>query len=88
MRVGDTVTVSGWVTINATVDNTPTSLSFTLPINSGTSVVNYLNGTGVAQGGGVAASLSGYATNFGEFEVLPAVDTSVNYSFHFTYRIV
>jgi hypothetical protein len=88
MRVGDTVTVSGWVTINATADNTPTSLSFSLPINSDTSVVNRLNGTGVEQGGGVAACLSGYATNFGEFEVLPSVDTSVNYSFHFTYRIV
>jgi hypothetical protein len=88
MRVGDTVTVSGWVTINATADNTPTSLSFSLPINSDTSVVNRLNGTGVQQGGGVAACLSGYGTNFGEFEVLPSVDTSVNYSFHFTYRIV
>jgi hypothetical protein len=88
MRVGDTVTVSGWVTINATVDNTATSLSFSLPINSDTSVVNRLNGTGVEQGGGVAACLSGYGTNFGEFEVLPSVDTSVNYSFHFTYRIV
>jgi hypothetical protein len=88
MRVGDTVTVSGWVTINATVDNTATSLSFSLPINSDTSVVNRLNGTGVQQGGGVAACLSGYGTNFGEFEVFPSVDTAVNYSFHFTYRIV
>jgi hypothetical protein len=88
MRVGDTVTVSGWVTINATVDNTATSLSFSLPINSDTSVVNRLNGTGVQQGGGVAACLSGYGTNFGEFEVFPSVDTSVNYSFHFTYRII
>jgi hypothetical protein len=88
MRVGDTVTVSGWVTINATADNTPTSLSFSLPINSDTSVVNRLNGTGVAQGGGAAACLSGYGTNFGEFEVLPSVDTAINYSFHFTYRIV
>ncbi len=88
MRVGDTVTVSGWVTIDAVTDNTATSLSFTLPINSDTSVVNRLNGTGVQQGGGAAASLSGYATNFGEFEVIPLVDTAVNYSFHFTYRIV
>jgi hypothetical protein len=88
MRVGDTVTVSGWVTINATADNTPTSLSFSLPINSNTSSVNYLNGTGVAQGGGAAACLSGYGSNFGEFEVLPSVDTAINYSFHFTYRIV
>jgi hypothetical protein len=88
MRVGDTVTVSGWVTINATADNTPTSLSFSLPISSNTSSVNYLNGTGVAQGGGAAACLSGYGSNFGEFEVLPSVDTAVNYSFHFTYRIV
>ena len=88
MRVGDTVTVSGWVTINATADNTPTSLSFSLPINSNTSSVNYLNGTGVAQGGGAAACLSGYGSNFGEFEVLPSVDTAINYSFHFTYRII
>ena len=88
LRVGSTVTVSGWVTINATVDNTPTSLSFSLPINSDTSVVNRLNGTGVQQGGGAAAALYGYGTNFGEFAVSPLVDTSVNYSFHFTYRIV
>ena len=88
MRVGSTVTVSGWVTINATVDNTATSLSFSLPINSDTSVVNRLNGTGVQQGGGAAAALYGYGTNFGEFAVSPLVDTSVNYSFHFTYRIV
>lgn len=88
MRVGDTVTVSGWVTIDAVSDNTPTSLSFSLPINSNTSTVNYLNGTGVAQGGGPAASISGYGSNTGEFEVVPAVATAVNYSFHYTYRIV
>jgi hypothetical protein len=88
MRVGDTVTVSGWVTIDPTTDNTPTSLSFTLPINSTTSSVNYLNGTGVTQGGGPAASISGYGANTGEFEVIPSLATAVNYSFHFTYRIV
>jgi hypothetical protein len=88
MRVGDTVTVSGWVTIDAVADNTPTSLSFSLPINSNTTSVNYLNGTGVQQGGGAAASLSGYGANYGEFEVSPLVDTAVNYSFHFTYRII
>jgi hypothetical protein len=88
MRVGDTVTVSGWVTIDPTVDNTATSLSFSLPINSNTSSVNYLNGTGVTQGGGSAASLSGYGANYGEFEVVPSLATAVNYSFHFTYRIV
>jgi hypothetical protein len=88
MRVGDTVTVSGWVTINATVDNTSTTLSFSLPINSNTTSVNYLNGTGVAQGGGAAACLSGYGSNFGEFAVYPSVDTAINYSFHFTYRII
>jgi hypothetical protein len=88
MRVGDTVTVSGWVTIDPVSDNTPTSLSFSLPINSDVSVVNRLNGTGVTQGGGAAASLSGYAVNFGEFEVIPSLATAVNYAFHFTYRIV
>jgi hypothetical protein len=88
MRVGDTVTVSGWVTIDPVSDNTPTSLSFSLPINSNTTSVNFLNGTGVTQGGGAAASLSGYGTNFGEFEVIPSLATAVNYSFHFTYRIV
>jgi hypothetical protein len=88
MRVGDTVTVSGWVTIDPTVDNTATSLSFSLPINSNTSSVNYLNGTGVTQGGGSAASLSGYGANYGEFEVVPSLATAVNYSFIFTYRII
>jgi hypothetical protein len=88
MRVGDTVTVSGWVTIDPVSDNTPTSLSFSLPINSNTASVNFLNGTGVTQGGGAAASLSGYAANFGEFEVIPSLATAVNYAFHFTYRIV
>ena len=88
MRVGDTVTVSGWVTIDPVVDNTATSLSFSLPINSNTSSVNFLNGTGVTQGGGAAACLSGYGANFGEFEVVPSLATSVNYSFIFTYRIV
>jgi hypothetical protein len=88
MRVGDTVTVSGWVTIDPVSDNTPTSLSFSLPINSNTATVNFLNGTGVTQGGGAAASLSGYGSNFGEFEVIPSLATAVNYAFHFTYRIV
>jgi hypothetical protein len=88
MRVGDTVTVSGWVTIDPVSDNTPTSLSFSLPINSNTASVNFLNGTAVTQGGGAAASISGYGSNFGEFEVIPSLDTAVNYSFHFTYRIV
>jgi hypothetical protein len=88
MRVGDTVTVSGWVTIDPVSDNTPTSLSFSLPINSNTASVNFLNGTGVTQGGGAAASLSGYGSNFGEFEVIPSLATAVNYAFHFTYRIV
>jgi len=88
MRVGDTVTVSGWVTIDPVIDNTPTRLSFTLPINSDTSVVNRLNGVGVTEGGGAAASIQGYATNFGEFEVSPSLATAVNYSFTFTYRIV
>jgi hypothetical protein len=88
MRVGNTVTVSGWVTIDPISDNTPTSLSFSLPINSNTTSVNFLNGTGVTQGGGAAASLSGYSSNFGEFEVLPSLATAVNYAFHFTYRIV
>jgi hypothetical protein len=88
MRVGDTVTVSGWVTIDPVSDNTPTSLSFSLPINSDVSVVNRLNGTGVTQGGGAAASMSGYSVNFGEFEVIPSLATAVNYAFHFTYRIV
>jgi hypothetical protein len=88
MRVGDTVTVSGWVTIDPVSDNTPTSLSFSLPINSNTTSVNFLNGTGVTQGGGSAASLSGYGSNFGEFEVIPSLATAVNYAFHFTYRIV
>jgi hypothetical protein len=88
MRVGDTVTVSGVVGINATVDNTPTSLSLSIPINSDIATISYCAGSGVDIGGGPAASIVGYGSNFAEFAFIPAVDTNVNYSFHFTYRIV
>lgn len=88
MRVGDTVTVSGVVGINATVDNTATSLSLSIPINSNIGTISYCAGTGVDIGGGPAASIVGYGSNFAEFGVTPSVDTTVNYSFHFTYRIV
>jgi hypothetical protein len=88
LRVGDTVTVSGYVGINATVDNTPTSAEFTVPVNSALSTINFAAGVGVQDNGGVTGSILGYASNKVQFEFTPTVDTMVYYSFHFTYRIV
>ena len=89
LRVGDTVTVSGYVMINATADNTTTRLSITLPVNSTTSSVNYANGTIAQVGGGTAGSIIGYGANTAEigFSVL-ANTGDVYYSFIFAYRII
>ena len=87
MRVGDTVTVSGWVNIDATVDNTLTRLSFSLPINAIATNVNFLNGTAAAEGGYPTGCIFGYTTDYGKFETTPTVDTPLNYSFHYTYRL-
>ena len=88
-RVGDTVTVSGYVMINATADNTSTRLSITLPVSSTTSSVNYANGTISQVGGGAAGSIIGYGANTAEigFSVL-ANTGDVYYSFIFAYRII
>jgi hypothetical protein len=88
MRIGDTLTISGKVAINATVDNTATSASFTLPTSASNPQAGYMNGVGVQEGGGASGSILGYGFNTGIFELLPLVDTTVNYSFIFTYRIV
>jgi len=88
MRIGDTLTVSGKVAINATVDNTATSASFTLPTSASNPQAGYMNGVGVQEGGGAAGSILGYGYNTGIFELSPLVDTAVNYSFIFTYRII
>ena len=88
LRVGDTVTVSGYVGINATVDNTPTTAQLTVPVNSSLSTINYCCGVGVQDNGGVTGSILGLGSNTAQFEFTPTVDTIVYYSFHFTYRIV
>jgi hypothetical protein len=88
MRIGDTLTVSGKVAINATVDNTATSASFTLPTSAVNPQAGYMNGVGTQEGGGASGSILGYGYNTGIFELLPLLDTTVNYSFIFTYRIV
>jgi hypothetical protein len=88
LRVGDTVTVSGYVGINATVDNTPTTAQLTVPVNSSLSTINYCCGVGVQDNGGATGSILGLGSNTAQFEFSPLVDTMVYYSFHFTYRIV
>jgi hypothetical protein len=88
LRVGDTVTVSGYVGINATVDNTPTTAQLTVPVNSSLNTINYCCGVGVQDNGGATGSILGLGSNTAQFEFSPLVDTMVYYSFHFTYRIV
>jgi hypothetical protein len=88
LRVGDTVTVSGYVGINATVDNTPTTAQLTVPVNSSLNTISYCCGVGVQDNGGATGSILGLGSNTAQFEFSPLVDTMVYYSFHFTYRIV
>jgi enamine deaminase RidA (YjgF/YER057c/UK114 family) len=94
MRVGNTVTVSGQISIDPTTAGADTVVRMTLPIASNFSTTSRACG-------GVAASLTagtygqslgilGFASATGqaEFRGDPTVATSQDYSFSFTYRII
>lgn len=92
MRVGNVVTVSGQITIDATTATADTIVRMSVPIasNFGTS----------AQLGGVGSSFSSpYASNniafvadttndCAELRLRPSVNTSLIYNFSFTYRVI
>jgi len=90
MRVGTVVTVSGQVTVNASVANTTTILELTIPVASSLSNDHELAGTGC----GVTTInrvmvVTGQTTNDRAYiSWQPAATGDIIYSIHFTYQIL
>jgi len=90
MRVGNVVTVSGKVNIDATTTSTSTELGMSVPINStltdaGQCGGSFSRATSVASG-----TILGDSSNANRVRFIIIVDTAANatYLFHFTYLIV
>jgi hypothetical protein len=93
MRVGNVVTVSGLIQINATLTATQTVVKFSLPIASAFTNSFQLGGTGSSSASGsygtVNASFIADTTNdCVEMRLTPTSIVTEDYRFHFTYRIV
>lgn len=91
MRVGNTVTVSGRVTISATAANTDTTIRVSLPIASDLTVAHSVGGTAASVTAGTmgnAVGINGDVTNNAAvFSLRPVNTSSTAYAFSFTYRI-
>jgi len=89
MRVGDVVTVSGKITIQATASLTSTIIGISLPIASAFANDFQCGGTGVPVGANSAGPIYADATNDrAEFNYVSADTTSRAFYFSFTYRLV
>jgi hypothetical protein len=93
LRVGNTVTVSGQITIDATTANTDTTVRMSLPIASNISASRNLGGTGScisASNFGIQnIAFIGDATNdCVEMRLRPSVNTSLIYAYSFTYQVL
>ena len=90
MRVGNVVTVSGFLTVVATTINTATSFSMTLPIASSFSENNNCAGTSLSNtvGGGFAiyGNSNTDLVNFANYSI--ATDASSTWCFNFSYVIL
>jgi len=91
LRVGNTVTVSGQIAIDATVLLTDTVVKMSLPIASNFSATRNLGGTGASIGTPFVANalvfVAETTNDCVEIRLRPSVNTSVTYNFSFTYRI-
>lgn len=91
LRVGDTVTVSGTLTITATGNNARTTIGISLPIESNFSTAYQCGGTAFTQANasaGIGASIYADATNNrAEMDYFETAATDT-FSFQFTYQII
>jgi hypothetical protein len=88
MRVGNTVTVSGEVSITPTATGN-TLLGFSLPVGSTLTAVRQVGGTAVAQTTAQVMSVYGDSTNNrATFRMQAAATTALTYAFSFTYRVL
>jgi hypothetical protein len=93
MRVGNVVTVSGLIEINPTLAATQTIVKFSLPIASAFINAFQLGGTGSTTSAGFyatvnAAFMADTVNDCVEMRLTPTFTGSVDFRFHFTYRIV
>lgn len=90
MRVGNVVTVSGQINIDATAASTTTSVRVQLPIPSSFSTSNsHCAGTMVHTNTGISGAIRPDATNDdAQINFSPAVTTATSYSLQFTYVIL
>jgi hypothetical protein len=93
LRVGNTVTVSGQITIDATTANTDTTVKMSLPIASNIGASRQLGGTGScisASNFGIQnIAFLGDATNDSvDLRLRPSVNTSLLYAYSFTYQVI
>lgn len=91
MRVGNTVTVSGQIAINATTATTDTVVKMTIPVASNFSSSRQLGGGGASittpYAANVLAFLADTINESVDVRLRPSVDTSLTYNFSFTYLV-
>lgn len=88
LRVGNTVTVSGSVDVDATTASSITVISMTLPVASNLPDYFQLAGAITSEGTGYGSVLGDAATDRAVLRFTPSVNTSVRYSFTFTYIVL
>lgn len=92
MRVGNVITVSGQIGIDATTAALDTIVRMAIPVASTFSSARQLAGAGVAFTSPYAANslaILADTTNFcAELRARPSVNTNLNYNFSFTYQVI
>lgn len=92
MRVGNTITVSGQVVIDATTATTDTTVRMSIPVASNFAAARQLGGVGSSWTTPFAtnnlACIADSTNDCVEMRLRPSVNTSLTYIFSFTYRVI
>jgi hypothetical protein len=92
LQVGNTVTVSGQLVIDATTATTDTIVRMSLPVATVFSSTRQLGGVGASATTPFAANslvcVADTANNGVEVRLRPSVDTALAYNFSFTYQVI
>jgi hypothetical protein len=88
LRVGNTVTVSGFVYVDPTVVTTTTQVGISLPVASNFANIEDLAGTAVSVGGEKAALYADAANNRAMLEWVTSTIAAFAFAYTFTYRII
>lgn len=92
IRVGNVITVSGQIGIDATTAATDTVVKMSIPVASTFSSSRQLAGAGVAFTTPYAANslaiLADTTNSCAELRARPSVNTNLNYNFSFTYQVI